>query len=225
MIVNPRVVDIYHGNTVTDFGKAHNFGIRGVIHKAVQGAGITDPAYAVRRPRALAAGLLWGAYAFNTGEKVADQVAHFLKVAQPDAHTLMALDFEDNKASEMSLAQAVEYLQRIDDAIGRHAWLYSGNRLKTLICNATDAQWDEIGKHPLWLCEYGPVAKMHDDDGDQLPWDAPTLWQFTGDGFGPQPHAVPGMQNKMDINSFAGTDDQLAAAWPGAPIAAAPAAA
>ena len=36
---------------------------------------------------------MWGAYCFNTGEPVADQVDEFFKVADPDDQTLMALDF------------------------------------------------------------------------------------------------------------------------------------
>jgi hypothetical protein len=32
----PKVIDIFHGDKVTDFSKARAFGIRGVIHKATK---------------------------------------------------------------------------------------------------------------------------------------------------------------------------------------------
>ena len=38
------------------------------------------------------------------------------------------------------------------------------------------------------------------------------LWQFTDGEVGPPPHTVPGVGH-CDINSYAGTPDQLAAEW------------
>jgi hypothetical protein len=48
----------------------------------------------------------------------------------------MALDLEDYRASQMTLAQAVQFLQRGDEKLGRPLWIYSGNRIKELIVNA-----------------------------------------------------------------------------------------
>ena len=187
MKLNPKVVDIYHGDAVTDFSKAHAFGIRGVIHKATQGGGINDPLYAPRRKAAADAGMLWGAYHFNTGESVAAQAKHFLAVAEPDAATLIALDFEDNRASNMSLAQARAFLEAVDAAIGRPAALYSGNRIKELIAHADAETRAFFGRHKLWLCQYGPAPKLTDFNGEPLPWAKYFLWQYTGDGSGPTP--------------------------------------
>lgn len=226
------VADVAHFNAV-DFGKlaaASWNGIKcpGFIHKAHQGAHAPpDPEYAKRRPLALAHGFLWGAYAFNTGEDVADQVAAFLKAAAPDAATFMALDFEDNRASEMTLAQAVEFLDRTEQAIARHCRMYSGNRLKELIVRATTAERDFLAADPtrLWGCEYGTAFKDVDAAGHELPWPAPFLWQDTGDGIGPQPHTLDGLQRGADLSIFKGTRDELAAAWAGTPLKAISAAA
>jgi hypothetical protein len=113
MKINPKVIDIYHldandarGGDGADFAKAHALGIRGVIHKATQGVGITDRLYAPRRKAAVDAGMLWGAYHFNTGEGVAAQVKHFLAAAEPDAGTLMALDFEETWAGASGVLKA-----------------------------------------------------------------------------------------------------------------------
>ena len=214
MIVAPKVVDISHYNRVASFAALRAAGYCGVIHKCIQGAA-GDPFYEARRGAATAAGLLWGGYAFSTGEEVKLQVQQFLTGLGNLTSLLVALDFEDNTASEMTLAQACEFLDRADQALGRPAWLYSGNRIKTLICDATDAQWDLLAARLFWLCEYGPVSRMIDDDGDDLPWVAPTLWQFTDGRNGPQPHSAPGITGLVDINSFAGTDEELTAAWPG----------
>jgi lysozyme len=228
------VADMAHFNPV-DFRKlaaASWNGNRcvGIIHKAHQGGAHApaDGQYAKRRPAALAAGLLWAAYAFNTGEKVADQVAAFFAAAQPDDATGMYLDFEDNRQSEMTIAQAAEFLDRVEQRLGRHCRMYSGNRLKEQIVHASAAERDFLAADPLrlWACEYGVEFRNVDAAGHRLPWPAPFLWQFTGDGIGPQPHTLDGLEHGADLSIFNGTRDELAAAWAGTPLhpaAAAPA--
>ena len=75
------------------------------------------------RPQVEDAGLLWGAYHFGTGDDVAEQEEHFLTVAQPEPGNLVALDFEPNPPNTMSLAQAKDYLYRIQADLGRKAVL------------------------------------------------------------------------------------------------------
>lgn len=223
-VITPHVVDLFHGDVlvsdvhktdpIADFRALAQAGIWGLIHKTTQGLGVADPAYTKRVQNARLAGLLTGGYHFNTGDTISGQVDHFFDVAQPDANTVMVLDFEDNRASQMSLSQAVQFLQLGDEKLGRPLWLYSGNRIKELICHASAEVRAAFAKRPLWLCEYGPVAKMTDANGHALPWTKPTIWQFTGDGIGSLPHTLPGIVSKgIDINSFDGTRDELAAVW------------
>ncbi|MGY3081997.1 hypothetical protein ACVWZZ_008405 [Bradyrhizobium sp. LM6.10] len=101
-----------------------------MIHKATQGRAYRDPDYATRRKAATNAGLLWGAYHFATGDAVELQIENFIKTAQPDERTLMVLDFEDNRPSNMSPQQAVEFLRQLEARLGRRGAIYSGNRLK-----------------------------------------------------------------------------------------------
>jgi GH25 family lysozyme M1 (1,4-beta-N-acetylmuramidase) len=105
----PRVVDLYHGDKVNDFAPAAAAGVWGVIHKATQGVLMADSLYKTRRDLAKKAGLLWGAYHFNSGDDVNAQVERFMKNAQPDDNTLMVLDYESNVHSPMSIQQAVEF--------------------------------------------------------------------------------------------------------------------
>ena len=64
------VIDISRSVTVSDFRRVRQSNILGVIHKASEGGDYADTAYAQRRPQAEAAGLLWGAYHFGTGQIV-----------------------------------------------------------------------------------------------------------------------------------------------------------
>lgn len=215
MTINPKVIDIYHGDNVSadGFAKAHAFGIRGVIHKATQGAAMFDVTYPHRREAALAAGMLWGAYHFNTSESVAAQVKHFINYAKPDKDTLCALDLEDNKDSNMSMAQAKQFLETVDDTTGKLCALYSGNRIKELIAHADDATRGFFGKRKLWLCQYASAPRLVDYNGTPLPWANCWLWQYTDGEVGPLPHGVPGIQPHMDVNHYAGTDEELKAEW------------
>ena len=194
----PVVIDIYHGNVVHDFAALRATGILGVIHKCTEGANYADPLYAARRRQATAAGLLWGAYTFNTGQDVSAQVAEFFSHAEPDAKTLMALDFEDNPHSQMSLAQAQQFLQTADDKLGRRLVLYSGNRIKDLLGGVANGFFSQ---HRLWLPQYGPRAVP------QVSWHAPWLWQYSETG------RLPGTDGAVDLNAYAGSASDLATEW------------
>jgi len=187
----PNVIDIYHGNVIHDFAAIKAAGILGVIHKATQGAGYADPLYASRRKLATDAGLLWGAYSFNTGEDVKAQVGQFISHADPEDQTLICLDFEDNPHSQMSLSQARQWLELMDEELGRKAVIYSGNRIKDLLGNTVDSFF---GSHRLWLAQYGPVARV------QPSWNKQWLWQYSENG------RLPGTDGALDFNIYAGSD-------------------
>jgi len=224
-------VDLYHGDVlqsdvnhhITDedsFSMLQRGGCQFVIHKATQGSGVTDKLYAPRRKAAESVGLLWGAYHFNTGDNVPSQVQHFLDAAQPNANTFMALDFEDNRGGNMSLSSAIQFLEILDRELTkiageqRYAKIYSGNRIKETITNADAPTRVFLAKHDLWLCQYGPKAKLIDHNARALPWSNYFLWQFTGDGIGPEPHNMPGVVTKgIDINRFDGSIDELKSEW------------
>ena len=136
--INLRVVDLYHNDTVTSFQQAADSGIWGIIHKATTGATGKDSGYPTRRQPALDAGLLWGAYHWGTNADVQAQVDNFLSVAQPDADTLVALDFEETEGNQMTLDQARQFLTLVAAAIGRKPVLYCGGLFKTEMDDQSD---------------------------------------------------------------------------------------
>lgn len=210
----PRVVDLSHHNTGTlpggdpDFEAMRTAGIWGVILKATQGIAYRDPLYQRRRIKAENCGLLVGAYHFNTGDAVKSQVEHFLNYAKPGLNTCLVLDYEDNRLSNMGIHQAVEFLHELERKIGRRAAIYSGNRLKEGIGKLTADERYYLCRHRLWLAQYGPKAVL--PIGFEKYW----LWQFTGDGIGPEPHSIPGIRDHgVDLNTFDGSREDLEATW------------
>jgi GH25 family lysozyme M1 (1,4-beta-N-acetylmuramidase) len=202
----PVVIDIYHGDSVIDFARVKSSGIVGVIHKASQGGETVDRAYASRRKMAERAGLLWGAYHFFDFTAPPEaQAEHFLSVAEPDAHTLVALDWESIGRSAPSVQDARSFLERVTELLNRRAVIYSGNVAKEQIVGK-DAFF---GAHRLWLAEYGERWSVQES------WSAPWLWQQNGDSYGPGPHRIPGIDGLCDNDTIVApmTVDQLKAEW------------
>ncbi|MCL2714674.1 MAG: glycoside hydrolase family 25 protein [Alphaproteobacteria bacterium] len=209
----PRVVDISHyervggtGPASAGFAKAAAFGIWGVIHKCTEARGILDVFYAKRRQPALDAGLLYGAYHFMRPGDVQQQVDHFLDCAEPDAATLLALDHEDR---DVPLTNARKFMELVKERVGRYPVLYSGFLIKEQLGDRKDSFWS---KRRLWLCHYAVTPKW------PRAWQSPWLIQYTGDGRGPEPHKVPGIDlgpknAEIDVNHYGDTRDQLEAEW------------
>jgi GH25 family lysozyme M1 (1,4-beta-N-acetylmuramidase) len=187
----PLVIDIYYGDQVQDFALTKAFGIVGVIHKASEATGFADKLYEARRKLATDLGMKWGAYHFFHGAEPVAEADHFLTVAEPDADTLVALDWEDvPHAGVPSEASARAFLKRIEERLGRKAVIYSGNVAKEQIKGADTY----FGSHRLWLCQYGPAWRV------QQSWQRPWLWQNNGDDCGPGPHRIPGVSGLCDNN-------------------------
>lgn len=200
------IVDLSHHNAVTDFSAAKTkSGILGVIHKATEGINFSDPTYESRRAQALAAGLLWGAYHFGTGEASgAAQAAYFLAVVKPEHHDLLVLDFEENPdGTSMSLAQAEEFVTYVQEHTNPQRWpgLYGGYYLKQLLGNAKNAM---LANCWLWLADWAPRAIVPAN------WSTWTIWQYADQSKGA--NIVAGIGN-CDRDRFNGDVAGLHTFW------------
>ena len=203
MNINPIVCDISRYQNVSDWHAVKAAGIVGVINKATEGLGLVDIRFATRRAPAIAAGLLYGGYHFLRPGDVTAQVKHFLDLTVPHDGLLMALDHEDPR---VPLSAAKDFLAQVKAAVGRYPVLYSGFLIKQqLHANTVDP---DLAKVKLWLAQYSSNPSWPST------WTSPWLWQFTGDGNGPPPHSISGIDGTgLDIDSYQGTPEQLAAEW------------
>ncbi len=202
------VIDLSHHNARPDFVSAKADGILGVIHKATQGIQFSDPQYAIRRPSAVAAGLLWGAYHFGVGGDGSAQADRFLSVTKPVPTDLLVLDLESNPAGEtMSIQDAEAFVQHVFNATGRWPGLYSGNFIKE---NLPQSYSGPLANCWLWLAEYGPSPAL------PSLWKQWMLWQYTDGAAGPEPHTVQGI-GPCDRDMFNGDADALTHLWTGPP--------
>jgi lysozyme len=200
------ILDLSHHNTVTSFDEARNAGILGIIHKATEGATYVDANYTGLRPRALSAGLLWGAYHFGVQGKVEAQVDHFLNIVNPGPTDLLVLDFEPNpREGTMKLTEAEAFVTRVKKQTGRWPGVYSGQSfLQEQLKNRTDTPLKNCF---LWIARYSTELPKIPDAFSTF-----SLWQYTDGNAGSQPHQVPGI-GRCDRNKFNGDEVQLRSLW------------
>jgi lysozyme len=219
------VIDISRGVTVTDFRRVRQSNILGVLHKASEGGDYADTAYAIRRPQAEAAGLLWGAYHYGTGQRSGEeQAAFFLAQARPGPRTLLALDLEandNNPSNSMTMEQGEAFVQTVARATGRLPIVYvhptwaNGEPLPNsgLSFGATITPASILARCGLWVADY------HDSPEVPLAWAASgwRLWQYAGDESAGRPaygqtSIVQGVSH-CDRNLFNGDADSLYRFW------------
>jgi lysozyme len=219
------VIDISRFVTVTDFRQVRQSNILGVIHKATEGGDYADTTCAARRPQAEAAGLLWGAYHFGTGQMSGErQAAFFLSVSRPGPRTLLALDLElneNNPSNSMRLDQAEAFVQAVAQATGRLPVVYvhptwaNGDPLPNsgYSFGAQITPDSILARCGLWVADY------HDSPEIPLAWAASgwRLWQYAGDESAGRPaygqtSIVRGVSH-CDRNLFNGDADALVQFW------------
>lgn len=193
------VIDLSHFNTVTSFSAIKAGGIVGVLHKATQGTGWMDPTYVSRKQEALDAGLWWGAYHFGTNADGAAQAQYFLSKVNPGPNDLLALDFEENPSSQMTIAQAEQFVTEVFNKTGRYPGFYSdalagklmGNNPSSILANC----W-------FWRAQYGGTSPSVPST-----WQTWTMWQYTSSG------TVSGITGSCDRSTFNGSIDGLSHLW------------
>jgi lysozyme len=206
MKINPLVVDLSHWDPAYDYEAVKRDGIVGVIYKATEGQSYTDDTYVGQQKAAKRVGLRWGSYHFADASSVGGQIDNYLRFAAPDPDELFCLDWEDNPSGNgmMSLGDVKTWITEVERQLGRQGQcvVYSGNTAKEQI-DGVDAF---MGARRLWHAQYGTTPSW------QKSWKTYWIWQFTDGEYGPDPHEVAGIGH-CDINSYAGTPEQLIAEW------------
>lgn len=193
------IIDLSHYNEVTSFQEVQQSGIVGVIHKATEGTNWSDPTYASRKQQALGAGLWWGAYHFGVNEDGAAQAQYFLSIVNPGPQDLLALDFEENPSSQMTIAQAEQFVTEVYKSTGRYPGFYSDSLAGSLLGSSPNSILTNCW---FWRAEYGGSAPSVPNT-----WSTWTMWQYTESG------SVPGIGGDCDRDTFNGSVAGLSQLW------------
>jgi lysozyme len=201
------VIDVsHHQGANINFALVKAAGIVGVVHKATAGTNMKDKMYPINRQKALAAGLLWGAYHWGTGDvDGGDQAQFFLDYAAPDDQTLLALDYEPNVSGpnrlgpDMTPQIAADFVTAINESQDRFPVLYTGM--------AMAGHFPNLPQCPLWWARYA-----NQPAGIPPTWTTWTLWQYTDGLHGLSPHSVDGI-GPCDRDQFNGDLEALQRLW------------
>jgi GH25 family lysozyme M1 (1,4-beta-N-acetylmuramidase) len=201
-MLNKAVVDLSHWDRVDSFEDAKNDGVIGIIHKATESNNDVDPTYNQRKSEALAAGLLWGAYHFLRPGNMEDQAQYFVSEVGKNID-LYAADHEDEG---VSLDDLKAFLSAVKQLIGKDPVIYSGDLLKEQLGDSRDS---ELSQYRLWLAEYTSGPPSWPQATFRQWW----LWQYTERG---ECAGIPGdSAGNLDLNKYAGTEQQLVEEWNG----------
>lgn len=167
-------VDISHHNGLVDFKALSAEGHKFCFLKASEGTGYIDPQFARGWELAPQAGLLTGAYHFFHPEQSAkDQAAHFLSTMglqrAKDLPPVLDLEVSGGLRVSQIKAGALEWLSRIEQAVGKKPIVYSG---RSFVEGLGDVE--AFQSYPLWLAEYASAPKQPKNWA--TPW---VFWQYT----------------------------------------------
>lgn len=216
-MMKPYAIDVSHHNKITSLDHAVLAGVVGLIQKASEGHSNVDPTFKARRVLAKQAGMEFGAYHFLRLGNGAAQADHFLEVVGDTTGVLLVLDYEDPTVPP---GTAKDFMLRVKARTGALPTLYSYSaflRGKEAQFASDKAFWSTAR---LWIAQYGPTVKM--SVVVKSIWPTWWLWQFTGDGNGPEPHGFPGISTPLDVNTYDGSALKLREEWASVQIATRP---
>ncbi len=204
--MRPDVVDIYHGDTVDSFHDMAASGVKGVIAKASQGVTL-DSAYKSfeARVKSLETPMLFGAYHFATNRDAIAQATYFL--SRISKGTLMVLDCERHTGDQVTVAQSEDFVHEIIRRTSSIPVLYYGEWLLEQEASGGIGARSILRQCPSWIARYGSTCPTPIAGSDLV------LWQFTGDGVGPEPHTVPGIKANCDTSQWVGNVADMPEFW------------
>ena len=192
------VVDISHWQENPDFAKMASEGVIGVIHKATESTGYVDDDYAPRRPKAEAAGLLWGAYHFLRPGNMEAQARHFVETAGDI--DLLAADHED---PGVSLDDLKTFLREVENLTGKKA---------VDLFRARHQRPSPRRPFRFRACATSALAgALHHRHADMAEGDVARLVAMAMDGQGVGARD----QRNADCNRYASTEEDLVNEWTG----------
>ncbi|WP_109312239.1 GH25 family lysozyme [Ruegeria sp. AU67] len=189
-------LDVSRWQGPIDWRRAKSSGVSFVFIKATEGGDVADPLFDDHRRGAQAAGVPWGAYHYYYFCRPAhEQAKWFIENVPRGADLPHVLDMEWTPHSKTCTirpdgatvrSEAKRFLDILESHYGRRPIVY------TTVDFYGDTDIARLPKTEFWLRS---VAGHPRNVYPKAAW---RFWQYTGTGL------VPGVQGKVDINTFNG---------------------
>ena len=195
----PGIDVSYHQDTI-DWHRVRRAGIRFAFIRLSDGANLRDARFATNWAESKRAGVARGAYQFFRPEQSVDAQADLMITAlggrdRGDLPPVIDLEVDGGLAAPQLAARARAWVDRVRGKLGVEPIVYTGGDLWR------SGGAEPIGAQPLWVAHYTPGCPSLPP-----PWTRWRFWQHTDRG------AVPGIAGPVDLDLFAGTLAELAAA-------------
>ena len=195
-------IDVSRWQTEIDWQTAHAAGVSFAFIKATEGGDVVNPLFAQQFAGAASVGIPHAAYHYYYFCRTADEQADWFIRTVPNDHSGLphVLDLEWTPTSTTCpgrpdnatiLREANRFLDRLEAHYGQRPIVYT-----------TVDFWRDTGIGALPRTEFW-LRSVAGHPSTVYPGAAWTFWQYTGTGM------VPGIEGKVDINVFAGSE----AAW------------
>lgn len=192
-------LDVSRWQGPIDWHTARASGVSFVFIKATEGGDVADPLFDDHRRGAQAAGVPWGAYHYYYFcRPAAEQARWFIRNVPKGSDLPHVLDMEWTPHSRTCTlrpdgrtvrAEAQRFLDILERHYGRRPIVY------TTVDFYEDTNIGRLPKTEFWLRS---VAGHPRNVYPKAIW---RFWQYTGTGL------VPGVQGRVDINTFNGTPE------------------
>lgn len=186
-------VDLASYQGAPDFDKLRGAGVEFAVTKLTQGTGYAFPGARRNRSEALRTGMVSGLYHFvDFGDPKAEADYFCNNAGALAPGEFLALDYDTNKGNPVPWALA--WLSEVESHYGIKPLIYINQ--DTLHSH----DWSAAKDYGLWLPVYDGTENMPTG----LPvWGSPAIKQYSSAG------QLPGINGKVDLNAFYGTQDQL----------------
>jgi lysozyme len=182
-----RGADYSHYNGIVDWAKEKSIGIDFCFLKATEGNAMKDSRFDFNVIAAPKAGILTGAYCFfHPKIDPVDQASFFVKAAGQAKAFCMDWETTDGLRASVNKASALVFLQTVESLTKKVPFIYGSPGFLAALGDLRAFE-----KYPLWVAEYGVTSPRA-----VAPWWKYTFWQYSD-------------SNGRDLNSFAGTQEEL----------------
>lgn len=191
--LNIRIIDVSKWQGVIDWAAVAASGVKGVMIKATEGIGYTDPLFHSHYAGATAAGLAVGFYHYchpETPNTAAREAEDFLAAVAGLSVTLPYVLDVEGKARDLGPEPLTdwcyEWLDTVEQRTNHPVMVYSGASFARSYLGGKLARW------PLWVAHYKVNQPMTNGT-----WDRWVMFQYSEEG------QVPGIAGKVDLNEMA----------------------
>ncbi|TNJ68239.1 glycoside hydrolase [Paenibacillus hemerocallicola] len=189
---NIRIIDVSKWQGVIDWAAVAASGVKGVMIKATEGIGYTDPLFRSHYAGATDAGLAVGFYHYchpETPNTAAREAEDFLAAVTGLPVTLpYALDVE-GEAADLGPSRLTDWchgwLETVEQRSGHRVMIYSGASFARSYLGSKLARW------PLWVAHYKVNQPMANGT-----WDRWAMFQYSESG------RVGGIAGNVDLNEM-----------------------